>query len=65
MFVVVGDVPEVPGGDIWDATAAAFSSASTFGRGTPFESLSPSTASRDLVAAGVIGGECIEETRGL
>lgn len=60
MFVVDGDVP---GGEICGVTAAASSSASTFWSGAPFAV--PSTASRDLVAAGVIGGECIEDGRGL
>jgi hypothetical protein len=60
MFVVDGDVP---GGEICGVTAAGSSSASTFCSGAPFAV--PSTASRDLVAAGVIGGECIEVGRGL
>lgn len=60
MFVVDGDVP---GGEICGVTAAGSSSASTLCRDAPFAF--PSTASRDLVAAGVIGGECIEEGLGL
>lgn len=60
MFVVDGDVP---GGEICGVTAAASSSASTFCSGAPLAD--PSTASRDLVAAGVMGGECIEVGRGL
>lgn len=60
MFVVDGDVP---GGEICGVTAAASSSASTLCSGAPFAV--PSAASRDLVAAGVIGGECIEVGRGL
>lgn len=60
IFVVDGDVP---GGEICGVTAAASSSASTFCSGAPLAV--PSTASRDLVAAGVIGGECIEVGRGL
>jgi hypothetical protein len=62
-FVVEGEVPDVPGGEICGVTAAGSSSASTFWRGAPFAVLS--AASRDLVAAGVIGGECIEVGRGL
>lgn len=60
MFVVDGDVP---GGEICGVTAAGSSSASTFCSGAPFAV--PSTASRDLVAAGVMGGECMEVGRGL
>lgn len=54
MFVVVGDVP-VPGGEICGVIA---STAPSFWSGAPLAV--PSTASLDRVAAGVIGGECIE-----
>jgi hypothetical protein len=60
MFVVVGDVP---GDEICGVTAAGSSSVLTFWRGAPL--VVPSTASLDLVAAGVMGGECIEDGRGL
>lgn len=45
-------------------TAAGSSSASTFFRGAPLACVSIGV-SLDRVAAGVIGGECIEDTRGL
>jgi hypothetical protein len=54
---------EGPGGDSCGVIIDESSSASTFWRGAPFTVVS--TWSRDLVAAGVIGGECIEEGRGL
>jgi hypothetical protein len=60
IFVVDGDVP---GCDICGVMAAGSSSASTFCKGAPF--VVPSEASRDRVAAGVMGGECIEVGRGL
>jgi len=60
-LVVDGDVP---GGEICGVTAAGSSSASTFCKGAPFACPSAG-ASLDLVAAGVMGGECIEDTRGL
>jgi len=53
---------EMSGPEICGVMAAESSSASTFLKGT-VGPLVPSTASRDLVAAGVIGGECIEEGR--
>jgi hypothetical protein len=56
IFVVVGDVP-VPGGEICGVMAAASASPS-FWSDAPLTT--PSTASLDRVAAGVIGGECIE-----
>lgn len=55
-MVVVGDVL-VPGGEICGVIAAA-STAASFWSGAPLAA--PSTASLDRVAAGVIGGECIE-----
>lgn len=58
-FVVEGDVP---GGEICGVTAAGSSSASTFCRGAPL-AVASTAASLDRVAAGVIGGECIEEGR--
>lgn len=54
---------DVPGGEICGVTAAASTSASTFCSGAPLAA--PSTASLDRVAAGVMGGECIDEGRGL
>jgi hypothetical protein len=54
---------EVPGGEICGVTAAGSTSASTFWRDAPLAV--DSTASLDLDAAGVIGGECIENGRGL
>jgi hypothetical protein len=59
-FVDDGDVP---GGEICGVTAVGSSSVLTLWRGAPLTL--PSIASRDLVAAGVIGGECIEDGRGL
>lgn len=64
IFVVDGEVPDVPGGEICGVTAAGSSSLLTFCNGAPFADAS--TASLDLVAAGVIGGECIDvDGRGL
>jgi hypothetical protein len=60
IFVVVGDVP---GDEIWGVTAVGSSSVLTFWRGASL--VVPSIASLDLVAAGVMGGECIEDGRGL
>jgi hypothetical protein len=60
IFVVDGDVL---GSEICGVTAAGSSSVLTFWRVAPLTV--PSIASRDLVAAGVMGGECIEDGRGL
>lgn len=53
---------DVLGGEIWGVTAAGSLMASTFCNGGA--TLTPST-SLDLVAEGVMGGECMGGTRGL
>jgi hypothetical protein len=54
---------DVLGGEIWGVTAAGSLMASTFWSGGA--TFREPSISRDLVADGVMGGECIGGTRGL
>lgn len=54
---------DVRGGEIWGVTAAGSAMASAFWIGGA--AFTEPSISRDLVAEGVMGGECIAGTRGL